>query len=192
MKIEFKNKLKINNRDVNCSLDLRNGCLTHLRGPNGSGKSSFIQFLKLHQSEFFNNINIRFVDQFPLQPLNDINYYDCKKSLGSFRQEELNFYSHLEVEFSSFLNEPINSLSGGQKQIAKILLGLYLSGDIFVFDEPLQYLDDETVTTFLDLLKELKKLNKAILIIEHRKELIQDIVDYEAQLIIEDEILIRG
>jgi energy-coupling factor transporter ATP-binding protein EcfA2 len=177
MEIEFKNKLKIKGIDVDCKLILENSASYLISGGNGIGKSSFLQYLKLHKNEYFNCKRTCFVDQFPLRPINDVSLESILRILNDERYENLGLFEDYKGRVSLFSKIPINHLSGGQNQMVKIMISLYLSGDIFVFDEPLQYLDDQNVEGFIETIKALKKMNKTILIVEHRSDLLTDVID---------------
>jgi len=177
VEIEFINRFKIQGVNVQCKMEFLPGKLTLLTGENGIGKSSLIQFLKLNQKEFLNDMNTVFLDQFPLKPINDINFLTLSNQLMNERREILPICSKLQEACSAFFKNPINSLSGGQNQLIKVLLACYISGDFFIFDEPFQYLDTKNTDLLRNIFKELKLLNKKILVIEHRKEIIHDLID---------------
>ena len=75
------------------------------------------------------------------------------------------------------LNRNIFELSGGEKQIIAIA-SAYVSGtDIIVLDEPssnLDYLSSEIVG---EMLKQLKKEGKTLIVAEHRFYFIKDLID---------------
>jgi ABC-type Mn2+/Zn2+ transport system ATPase subunit len=181
--VEFKDRFKIQGLDVECRIHLSPGKMTLLSGDNGIGKSSLIQFLKLNQSEFFSSQKLVFIDQFPLSPVNDISYLELENFLSSKRIEKLACYIELREKLSSFIKKPIKSLSGGQNQLIKIALGLFLGGDVFILDEPFQYLDKSNVLLLKKLLQDLKFNGRIILIVEHRKEIIAQLIDESFEMI---------
>lgn len=177
MQIEFNNRFKIQDLDVACKIDLRPGKMTLLVGENGIGKSSFIRFLKLHQSEFFKGMTVNFMDQFPLSPINQISYFELKRQISECRQEDLHFFTELEMLSKEYHTKPINDLSGGQNQMIKLLLTCLRGGDIFIFDEPFQYLDKQNSQKLKEVLQSLKELGKTVLVVEHHHDKIKDIID---------------
>jgi energy-coupling factor transporter ATP-binding protein EcfA2 len=177
MEIEFNNKLKIKNKNVDCSIVLDEAKCYLISGHNGIGKSSFLQYLKLHQNNYLNGKRVCFVDQFPLRPINGISFKNMLVILKNERFEKLDVFDALKEEIASFSTMPVNQLSGGQNQMVKIMISLYLSGDIFVYDEPLQYLDSKNVEIFIEVIKVLTLLGKTILIVEHRSDLLKDVVN---------------
>lgn len=69
------------------------------------------------------------------------------------------------------------SLSGGQKQRLVTASTLAMKGDILVFDEPLANLDGRGAEILLNLLKKLSEAGKAVLIVEHRIDIVLPYVD---------------
>lgn len=193
MLIELKKQHQIQGFDVQCRMELVPGELTLLSGPNGSGKSSFIQILKLNQNDLLQSVKTTFIDQFPLKPLNEINFSELEKILIPMRYESLDIYPQIRTRISSFEKTPIKNLSGGQNQIVKIAIGLLLSGELIVLDEPFQFLDQSNQDFLKVILADLKKMNKMILIVEHRMDFIESIIDKYIELRVgETEITIGG
>ena len=183
MLIEFKNRFKIQDLDVECKMNFSKGQLLLLTGENGIGKSSFIQFLKLNQREFFKEKKVVFIDQFQLKPINQISYKEVENLLSPMRSGKVSCYESLKEKVAPFEDKPINDLSGGQNQMVKLALGIYLAGDIFILDEPFQYLDQANVSLLTKLIVDLKEQGKTLLIVEHRKELISELVDKSYKMI---------
>lgn len=191
MLIEFEKRFKIHGLDVECKIHLPKAKACLISGPNGIGKSSFIQFLKIHQTEFFKEQALIFVDQFPLHPLNQISFKEIKDQLQSFRHEENSLFEEFEKLVYDFENKSVRDLSGGQKQLVKILIGLYLGGDIFIFDEPLQYLDQKNMSQIVLLLKRLKQQNKTLLIVEHQSNSLEELIDHKIVVSRDDKVRIH-
>ena len=76
-------------------------------------------------------------------------------------------FDEFEELIKPFQAQSIKSLSGGQNQIVKIITSLFLSGDIFFLDEPLQYLDKGMREKVKMILLRLKEMGKTLVIIEH-------------------------
>ena len=73
----------------------------------------------------------------------------------------------------------------------KILIGLYLGGDIFIFDEPLQYLDQKNMSQIVLLLKRLKQQNKTLLIVEHQSNSLEELIDHKIVVSRDDKVRIH-
>lgn len=169
--ISRESNIKVNGKNVLANLILKSGEITQLVGPNGVGKSTLLQYLKHHQQQVLSNEYCQFLDQNRLTPLNQVSFEDIKNVLQNMRYEELPLFLEFEKFVVEYMHLPLNNLSGGQNQMIKICLSLYLSGNVFFFDEPFQFLDQKNQSRFLEVLKELKKLQKTILIIEHQLDL---------------------
>jgi len=72
---------------------------------------------------------------------------------------------------------PINRLSAGQKQRLIIACVLAMGQPALLLDEPFAYLDQATSHRLLNLLKQRAAQGQAILIVEHRLDLVQSICD---------------
>lgn len=151
-------------------------------GENGIGKSSLLQYLALHQRRFFGDESPYFLDQLRLSPLNSVNYLDVKDLLSKDRLEKLSVLEVVEAEMKDFIHLPIKELSGGQNQLVKLALMLFISADIFFLDEPFQYLDRKKQALLRDILEYLKQQKKAIVIIEHQRDL-ASLVDKQYEVV---------
>lgn len=181
MQIRIDSDVYLNSRPLKCDIDLVHG-INLFSGENGIGKSSFIHFLKKQQNFIFKEKGISFVDQKFLNPINKISMKDLLLDFKHCRFNKNEMFDDLAQDIS-FLDKPINELSGGQNQIAKILFSLYLDGEIYIFDEPFHYLDDKNTILFVNLLKKLKEKNKYIIIVEHRAAwLISELIDKKFKL----------
>ncbi|MCR5217069.1 ABC transporter ATP-binding protein [Treponema sp.] len=92
-----------------------------------------------------------------------------------------------EIEKSSSIMEikkewKTRTLSGGQKQRLVTASTLAMKGDILIFDEPLANLDGRGAKILLELLKKLAAEGKAILLVEHRLDVVLPFVDVVWQL----------
>lgn len=179
MRVSFENRLNVSGKDLVCSLDIEHGKAHLLSGDNGVGKTTLLTFLKIHQDEFFPGKKVVFVDQYPLLPLNSVSFCDLKSILADQRHEHLSKFSEVESLISPFTNQSVKTLSGGQNQIVKLVLALYLSGDIFFLDEPLQFLDEEMRSKVKSILKELKRMGKTLIIVEHLKDFEVGFIDVD-------------
>lgn len=175
MHIEFVNKYKINNNFISANIRLEpSGCYL-LCGENGIGKTTFFHYLKLN-SDQSNNHNV-FLDQPRFEPLNDVSFNHCLRILSTRRVEENPLFEEALARIDSYKANSIKSLSGGQNQMIKIALMLFLGGDLFLLDEPLQHLDKENMFFLKEIMMKLKAQKKTVLLIEHKNEFLADIID---------------
>ena len=68
-----------------------------------------------------------------------------------------------------------SSLSGGQKQRVSIVRTLMMNPDIILFDEPTSALDPEVVQEVLELIREVSKMGKTMIIVSHEMSFVRDI-----------------
>jgi energy-coupling factor transport system ATP-binding protein len=86
--------------------------------------------------------------------------------------------SILEVTYLTPLKDrsPQN-LSGGQKQRVALAATLALGNEILILDEPTSELDEHATERIVEILKNLKKQGKTLLIVEHKYGHFRDLVD---------------
>lgn len=166
----------VNGVPVLGAMEFLQGGVTQIIGDNGVGKSSFFHYLKVFKDELLKTQKCVFLDQMRLTPLNQISYFELLESLREYRFEELDLFHSITSVVVSYGHLPIANLSGGQNQMIKIALMLYLGGDFFFMDEPFQFLDKDNQSYLKNIIKELKKKGKAIILIEHQIDL-KDIID---------------
>jgi ABC-type sugar transport system ATPase subunit len=71
----------------------------------------------------------------------------------------------------------VEGLSGGEKQIVAIARAVLFNRDIIIMDEPTAAISVNKVEEVLNLIKELKKLGKTVLLVSHRLEDILQVAD---------------
>ena len=91
--------------------------------------------------------------------------YCSTKRISDFKKK-IDYYLEL-FKLQEFKNTPIIKLSLGSKQKILIIQALIKDADVYIFDEPLNGLDNESQKVFIDELKRLKEEEKLILIITH-------------------------
>lgn len=75
------------------------------------------------------------------------------------------------------LNQNIFTLSGGEKQLMAITSVLTMNNQVYLFDEPSASLDHNSIELFKNILINLKKEGKIIIIAEHRLYYLMEIID---------------
>ncbi|MEQ8825450.1 MAG: metal ABC transporter ATP-binding protein [Filomicrobium sp.] len=71
------------------------------------------------------------------------------------------------VAMADFANRQIGQLSGGQQQRVFIARALAQNADLYLLDEPLAGVDAATERAIIDVLKDLKAENKAVVAVHH-------------------------
>lgn len=178
MELDLKVAEFLPNFSLEGNLEILKGQSILIFGANGVGKSSLLQYFKLKAKDLFSSEILRFVDQPRLDPLNEVSFSDVVQQLAEQvgnDSETKRLYEEFFPIISPYSQKPLKELSGGQNQMAKILLGIFLGGDIFFFDEPSQSLDDDNIKNFSCCLEGLKRAKKACVIIEHQSGLIKSL-----------------
>jgi ABC-type Mn2+/Zn2+ transport system ATPase subunit len=177
------NSFLINQVPVAGDIYMAPGKISIILGENGVGKSSFFQYLKLNQKEIFLKEKCNFSDQMRINPVNEINFDNILTNLKNYKHDSIAFFEEHVSVLNEFRARPLKNLSGGQNQIVKIFLSAYLGGDLFFFDEPLQYLDEKNRDLFKVYLRSLKQAGKAICLIEHHSNLLEELIDHKFKLV---------
>lgn len=150
------------------TFDINQGDRLAIQGPNGSGKSSVIQhLLGIFQGEVTGEViqpqgvTISYVRQ---------NYEDNRGTLQEFAEEHhlsyqelLNNLWKLGVERKVFQNR-IEEMSMGQRKRVELAKSLATPAELFIWDEPLNYLD---VFNHKQLDEVIQLVQPTMLIVEH-------------------------
>lgn len=135
-------------------------------GENGLGKSTLVhRFYSKHQ-DIMAIIEQKAMDQFYNRPLRTIKEIFL---ISGNEKIDRDFFEHCWTSFGLNKKEDrmLDSLSGGEGQALKICLGLSAKACVFVLDEPSQYLDEAMRKVLSQLLIELLKREKLLLMVEH-------------------------
>ncbi len=147
-----------------------------LIGPNGAGKSTLIKILaeRLALSSgkqknadglkvviFDQNRESLDLEKTPLEIIGEGNDFVI---LGDGSRKHVTSYLKNFLFSSDQVNRPVATLSGGEKNRLQLAMFMKQSTDLWVFDEPTNDLDIETIEL---LEKELKAYDAAIIIIGH-------------------------
>ncbi len=166
------------------NLKIEDGELIGIIGPNGSGKTTLLKaitgILKSEKGEIFlKGENIRYlcfkemaqkiavvsqnvegnfmtVEEFVL--MGRIPHYRKFQFMETEIDMEIVRKYMLMTDTLKYRNQPIEEISGGEKQLAVIARALAQEPQLLLLDEPTSHLDIKHQITILDLIK---KLNKA-------------------------------
>lgn len=153
------------------NLDIDNRKINFIMGINGSGKTTLIKCLFNlinYQGEikFNKNIKLIYIPEKVFLP-DYIKMIDFIKLLT--KEEEKTILDYLSLfKINIYSNQNLCNLSLGTRQKMLLILGLLHKADGYVFDEPLNGLDNYSIEVFNKCLLKLNQESKLIIIISHR------------------------
>nr|WP_319215374.1 ATP-binding cassette domain-containing protein [uncultured Trichococcus sp.] len=181
-------------KDVNLSLD--KGELVSIVGESGSGKSTLMNLLGGLDSQFSGEITI---DGQKMSTFKEKDFVDYHKEKIGFVFQSFNLVSHLSVLDNVTLAMTLSNvdkkarvararevlkqlgledqykkkpsqLSGGQKQRVAIARALVNDPDIIIADEPTGALDSQTTDQVLDIIQDIAKTGKLVIMVTHSEK----------------------
>lgn len=197
-------------RDV--SFEIEEGKLVGIVGPNGAGKSTLIKAALGLVPMLQGKVDIYgkpykeqrklvgYVPQresvdwdFPTNAL-DVVMMGRYGHLGWFRrpgskEKEIALDCLQKVGMSDFVDRQISELSGGQQQRVFLARALAQDAQIYFMDEPFVGVDAATERAIIDLLNELKKQGKTVLVVHHDLATVTEYFDW---LVLLNETLIAS
>ncbi len=172
----YKNKKALNK----INLELKEGYLYLFTGENGSGKTTMMKLIasriKLHAIDIGiidkRNTKIAYLaDELEYPKLMKIyDYLMCIKKIYSSKGDIFNYMSKYELA-----NKYIFECSKGMYKKIGIIQMLLNNSDYYLYDEPLDGLDEASRIIFLNDIQTLLKENKTVVIITHYIELFNNL-----------------
>lgn len=181
-------------KDINISFE--KGELTAVIGESGSGKSTLLNLMGMLDSKFTGEISVNGKDIRKFKK-KEIDAY--RKNKVGFIFQSFNLIPHLSVLDNVVIPMTINgvgkrsrekkgkeilerlglinhihkkpsALSGGQKQRVSIARALVNDPDIIIADEPTGSLDSKNTDEILDILKEVVRMGKLVIMVTHSEK----------------------
>lgn len=161
-----------------------------IKGGNGTGKSTLASILaKLNLANigeiYFNDINFKDINSNKLRekvvyiPANGYIFNDTIKNnitlnkdngtkLENFKLNNKLFelISKNNINLQENISNQDNKLSSGEKRIIQILRGVFLNGEVYIFDEPLNFIDHKYKELLIEFIANNLK-DKTVIIISH-------------------------
>ncbi|MFV0530845.1 MAG: ABC transporter ATP-binding protein [Flavobacteriales bacterium] len=176
-------------KDINITID--NKGVYAILGPNGSGKTTLLKSIlglvipqkgtiTIDQKNILNDWkyrkNLAYLPQIALFP-EHLKVKELFRLIESLRKEKGIHLDRLidKFQMESFLNQRVNTLSGGMKQKVNIVSGLMFETPIIIMDEPTTGLDPLTVSTLKDIIFEEKEKGKTILLTSHIMSFVEEV-----------------
>jgi len=107
------------------------------------------------------------------RPLTKFRWFVDRKSMVA---KSINILKKLKISIP-FLNEPVQNLSGGQRQALAVGRTIAWSGKIVILDEPTASLGLEETRKVLALIKQLKEHGASVIVISHNLRHVFGIAD---------------
>lgn len=165
------------------SFTVKTGQVMALLGKNGIGKSTIFKrimnmeqpFQQKGEIQVKKSINISYLPQETqirgtIVQVAEKEQYDVERIFSNLRK--LGFERNL-------FNDPIESMSQGQKRKVALAISLSQPANLYLWDEPFNYLD---VITRDQIVSAIKKQHPTMLIIDHDLGLIEEIADEKVVL----------
>ncbi|HZJ85703.1 MAG TPA: amino acid ABC transporter ATP-binding protein [Erysipelotrichaceae bacterium] len=116
----------------------------------------------------FNNLNV--MQNLVLSPINVL-----KMSKEAATEKALRLLKRVGLEDKA--KASVNKLSGGQKQRIAIIRALMMDPNVLLFDEPTSALDPEMVKEVLDVMTDLAKEKKTMVVVTHEMNFAKEVAN---------------
>lgn len=195
MSLELKNIVKKYNNEKEKILDDVNitfskGEFVSILGESGSGKSTLMNIIGGLDLNYSGNV------MYNNRKLEKSNVDDYRKNKIGFIFQSFNLFSHLtafenvklvqeinsnsdsdkiidlfkKLNIEDIMDKKPNQLSGGQKQRVAIARALINDPEIILADEPTGALDNKNTSNIINILKDISKEGKIVIIVTHSEE----------------------
>lgn len=176
--VSFKDfQIKYNDKAIfnEISFEVKNGDRIAVTGKNGAGKSSILKLILGENIEFNGHYNIA----------NDLKISYVSQNTDNLKGSLRNYASEFKVDEGIFkamlskmgfdaidLEKDISKMSEGQKKKVLIAKSISESANLYIWDEPLNYID---ILTRLQIEECIQKYNPTIIFVEHDEAFIKNI-----------------
>jgi ABC-type Mn2+/Zn2+ transport system ATPase subunit len=177
---------------VGCDVELtlKKSEMLTLLGENGLGKTSLVQRIYQEHESLISMVKQEDIDFFYDRSLAKVKELFLEGTRGKISNE---IFGKCWRSFNLEAKEKrlLSALSGGESQALKLCLGLSVSREIFILDEPSQFLDNNLKSKLSEILESILGNQKSILVVEHDLSWIQ-LPMMLLRLNIKDATLVRG
>lgn len=174
--------------------------LVAIVGPNGAGKSTLIKailglvkpasgWIKIYGEPYEKQrALVGYVPQresvdwdFPITAI-EVILMGRYKQIGWFKRPRNEDYDAAyealrKVEMTDYAQRQINQLSGGQQQRIFLARALAQNASIYFMDEPFAGVDATTERAILNILQELRKFGKTVVVVHHTLQTVREYFD---------------
>lgn len=186
------------------SFSVRQGVCLGLLGPNGAGKTTTIEMIeglitpssgeilyrgKPRQADFSQRVGIQF-QQTALMDF--LSVEETLKLFARFYQSSLPLEKLVELcQLQEFYHRDATKLSGGQRQRLLLAMALVNDPDLLFLDEPTTGLDPQARRQFWQLVEDIKKQGKTVILTTHYMDEAEKLCD-DLLIIDHGEIIDQG
>ena len=164
------------------SFEIRNGDRVAITGRNGIGKSSILKLILGDKIQYNGNLNV--INNLKISYVSQ-NTDGLSGSLKNFAREKnvdesifKAMLSKMGISNSEF-NKNIEEMSEGQKKKVLIAKSISESANIYVWDEPLNYID---ILTRIQIEEAILKYMPTIIFVEHDETFVENVATKVIQL----------
>lgn len=178
--------LRIDNKQLftNLNMIVKNQGIVSVEGKNGTGKSTFLKLLLgkannvSYQGKFVltNGLQVSYLPQDFTEYTGTLKNFVEKQKISY--EELLNNLKKMGFPRSAF-NTPIEEMSMGQQKRVALAKSLVEPADLYLWDEPANYLD---VFNQDQLIKLLKNVQPAMILVEHDQYFIKQVASQRIAL----------
>lgn len=175
----------------NINLNIQKGEMVAIMGTSGSGKSTLLNILggldaPTSGDYYFDNVPVRYSKKrelhsfrkqhisFVFQNFELMNRYTVYENVDMpllarnvKKRKKLVMDVLAQVGISELHNKKVSKLSGGQQQRCAIARALVADTDVILADEPTGALDSKTSGEIMELLVDINKAGKTVIIVTH-------------------------
>lgn len=150
---------------IDLELHIEEGDILVISGENGIGKTTIAKGIAKTIPDIV-YVEQNSLDHFYQRKIGDIKKILQRSRSGSIEKEWLEeLWSGFELHKKE--TRQIEQVSGGESQGIKLSLTLCRDAEVYLLDEPFQYLDQKKKEFLYQFLKKLQTLKKKVIVIEH-------------------------
>ena len=168
-KFEFRDPAFLPHLGCNIDISLNQGDILVILGANGLGKTTLMRKI----SQLPTAKETSYIEQMPMDLFFERQIHVVREILINARPHLLTsdhdllwHQSGLAEKANRFLSE----LSGGETQLLKLYLGLIKTADLYLLDEPTQYLDQDKKKFLAEVIETRRRAGASFIIVEHDQQ----------------------
>nr|CBH38616.1 putative Na+ efflux ABC transporter, ATP-binding protein [uncultured archaeon] len=177
----------------NISFDVGKGVIFGLLGPNGAGKTTMIRIIldilradhgdiDIFGRKFDDALKAR-IGYLPEERglYQKITVFDCLKYFAELKEvkksdDKIDFWLH-KVELYDYKRKKIEELSKGMQQKVQLVAAFIHNPELLILDEPFSGLDPINTKLIKDILVDLKREGKTIILSTHQMDQVERMCD---------------